>query len=198
MFRFLKTTVQGGILFLVPVIIFIMVIGKAVKLTDKLAAPIARMLPFEVIGGVAVAELIAVMLLVLMCFIAGLAAKTAAARRIVQSLEDNVLDKVPAYALMKAKTDSVLSAEATEDLQPVLIQFDDSSQIGLLVESLDNGTNLVFLPGAPDPWSGAICGVTSDRITSLPISVREVTQLMKRLGKGSTDTVRAALAREAS
>ena len=37
MVQFLKTTLIGGILFLVPIIIFIAVIGKAVRLIKKLA-----------------------------------------------------------------------------------------------------------------------------------------------------------------
>ena len=55
MLRFLKTTILGGILFLVPIVIFIAVIGKAFLLTDKLPQPIANFLPFATFGGIAVA-----------------------------------------------------------------------------------------------------------------------------------------------
>jgi uncharacterized membrane protein len=186
MFRFLKTTVLGGILFLVPIVIFIAVIGKALQLTDMLATPISRLLPVQSVGGLAVVELIALGLLILVCFIAGLAARTAAATRLVQSLEANVLDKIPAYALMKAKTGSILSPEDTRDMQPVLVQFDDSWQIGFEVEKLVDGKSLLFLPGAPDPWSGSVCAVTADRLHPLKLNIKEVSSLMKRLGKGST------------
>jgi uncharacterized membrane protein len=37
MLRFLKTTLLGGILFLVPIVIFIAVIGKALQITSKFA-----------------------------------------------------------------------------------------------------------------------------------------------------------------
>ncbi len=67
MLRFLKTMVVGGVLFLLPIVIFIAVIGKAIQLTDKLATPIARLLPVETIAGLAVVELIAVAILVLRC-----------------------------------------------------------------------------------------------------------------------------------
>ena len=148
MFRFLKTTVLGGALFLVPIVIFIAVIGKAIQLTDKVAAPIARLLPVESIAGLAVVELIALAILVVFCFLAGLAARTVRARKLLVSLEANVLDRIPAYALMKAKTGSMLSPDDTRDMQPVLIQFDDSWQMQSTLMGLTSST-LGLFSGSP-------------------------------------------------
>lgn len=196
MWKFIKTTVLGGMLFLVPIVIFAAVIGKALQLVDKLATPIANLLPIESIGGVALVELIAAAIVLLLCFIAGLAAKTPTAHRLVTSLETNVLDKIPAYALMKAKTGSVLTPEDTQEMKPVLIRFDDSWQVGFEVEKMPDGKSLIFLPGAPDPWSGSVCAVTGDRLQPLPINIKEVNALMKRLGKGSSEALRSTLVAE--
>jgi uncharacterized membrane protein len=192
--RFIQTTVLGGILFLVPIVIFAAIIGKALQLVDKVATPIAKVMPMESIGGLAMVQLIALAILVLVCLVAGLAARTAGARRLVQSLEANVLDKIPAYALMKAKTGSMLTPEDTRDMRPVLVQFDDSWQVGFEVEKMDDGNSLIFLPGAPDPWSGSVCAVTAERLRPLPLNIKEVSDLMKRLGKGSSEALRATLA----
>jgi uncharacterized membrane protein len=189
MFRFLKTTVLGGILFLVPIIIFIAVIGKALMITKKLATPLAGLLIVDSVGGTAVLELLALAILVLICFLAGMAAKTPLAGKFVQSLEANVLDKIPAYALLKGKTQSVVSPEGTEGMSPVIARFDDSWQLALEIERIGGGKAVIFLPGAPDPWSGSVCVVTEDRITPLDLTVKSVDNLMKRLGKGSTDAL---------
>ena len=53
-----------------------------------------------------------------------------------------------------------------------------------------------LLPGAPDPWSGAVCAVTTDRLHPLAMNVRDVSTMMKRLGKGSSPALREPLARE--
>lgn len=118
MFRFLKTTVLGGILFLVPIIIFIAIIGKALQITNKLATPIAELLGVDAITGIAVAQLLAIGILVMICFIAGLAAKTPRAKKFVQSLEVNVLEKIPVYELLKAKAQSALNFEDAEEVNP--------------------------------------------------------------------------------
>lgn len=194
--KFMKTTVLGGILFLFPIVIFAAVIGKAMQLVDRLATPLANVAPIESIGGLAVVHLVAAVIVILICFIAGLAAKTPTARGLVDSLEANVLDKIPAYALLKAKSGSILTPEDTGAMQPVLIRFDDSWQVGFEVERMPDGKSLVFLPGAPDPWSGSVCAVTGDRLQQLPINIKEVNALMKRLGRGSSEVLRTTLASE--
>jgi uncharacterized membrane protein len=189
MLRFLKTTVFGGILFLVPIVIFIAIIGKALQITNKLAIPIAGLLGIDKIIGIAVAELLSIGILVMICFIAGLAAKTPRAKKFVQSLEVNVLEKIPAYELLKAKTQSALSFEETEGMSPIMARFDDSWQLAFEIERIEGGNVVIFLPGAPEPWSGSVCVVTEDRITPLNLKVKSVVNLMKRLGKGSIDAL---------
>lgn len=193
MLSFFKTTVLGGIVFLVPIVIFIAIVDKALQLTGKLAQPVAAALPVDTFGGVAIAELVALAIVVVVCFLAGLAARSPAAKRAVNSLEANVLDHVPAYALMKAKAGSVLTPDDTRDLAPVLVRFDDSWQLGFEVESLDGEKCLVYLPGAPDPWSGSVCAVARDRVTPLDVTIKDASNLMKRLGKGATQSLKELL-----
>lgn len=193
MLNFFKTTLLGGVIFLVPIVIFVAVVGKGLEFTNKLAEPLSRILPIESVGGVAVAHLVALAILVLICFIAGLVARTNTARRFVASLESNVLDRIPAYALVKAKAGSVLNPQDTEDMRPVLIRFDDSWQLGFEVEKVSEEKSLVYLPGAPDPWSGSVCAVTTDRLSVLDVNVKTASDLMKRLGKGSTATLKNTL-----
>jgi uncharacterized membrane protein len=75
-----------------------------------------------------------------------------------------------------------------------LTRFDDSWQLVFEIERLADDKILVFLPGSPDPWSGSVCVVTADRVTSLGISVQAAANLMKRLGRGASDTLRETTA----
>jgi len=189
MLRFIKTTVLGGIIFIVPIVIFVAIIGKALSLINKFAMPLANLFAVDAIGGIAVVHLLSLAILVLICFIAGLAAKTASARNVVRSLEVNVLEKIPAYELLKTKTQSVLTPEEMKSIRPAMVRFDDSWQIVFKVERLADGKVVIFLPGSPDPWSGAICVVTEDRVTPLDITIQAAVKMMKRLGRGATDTL---------
>jgi len=191
LFQFIRTTVLGGIIFLIPVIIFIAVIRKALELTNKLAMPLAKLLPVDSVGDLAITNLLAVLILVMICFLAGLAAKTKYARSLVKSLETNFLEKIPAYAVVKTKAETMLSREgAVEGMKPVMVRFDDSWQIAFEIERIEDGRAVIFLPGSPDPWSGAVSMVAIERITTLDINSKTVTGLMKQLGKGSGEALR--------
>jgi uncharacterized membrane protein len=74
---FLKATVVGGLVFLVPVVLIAVVLRYALQFARKIAAPSADVLPFSHVVGVAVATPIAVVILVVIAFLAGLLARTA-------------------------------------------------------------------------------------------------------------------------
>jgi uncharacterized membrane protein len=193
MLKFLKTTMVGGILFLVPIIIFIAVIGKALELTKKLAAPLSVLIPLDSIGNIAMVNLLALIIVLLICFLAGLAAKSTLARKSIGNLESRVLSKIPVYGLLKSKIDAIVQPEKAEGMKPVLARFDDSWQIAFEVERIQEGGVAIYLPGAPDPWSGSVCFVTEDRIQPLELTLLPVLRILKGLGKGSNDQLRGYL-----
>ena len=45
MLKVIRTTIMGGIIFLVPIAIFIAVIGKGLEFTGAIARPVADVLP---------------------------------------------------------------------------------------------------------------------------------------------------------
>ena len=56
---------------------------------------------------------------------------------------------------------------------------------GFEVERLGDGRVIVFVPGAPDAWSGALVIMDADRVTPLDLEMRQVARLAKNLGKGT-------------
>jgi uncharacterized membrane protein len=192
MIRFIKPTLIGGILFLVPIVIFVAVIGKALTLTGKLATPLAKTFFADTAGELILMHILSFLILVMICFFAGLLAKTLLAKQMVKKLETNFLDNIPAYALIKAKTQSSLNPDEMDDLRPAIVRFDDSWQLAFKIERLSDGKVVIFLPGSPDPWSGSVCVVTGDRVTSLAVTVKTAADMMKRLGRGSADTLQQA------
>jgi uncharacterized membrane protein len=62
-------------------------------------------------------------------------------------------------------------------------------QIGFLVDAFSDGQVAIFLPGAPDPSSGVVQIVSSDNITLINISHRDVLACLERSGRGLPDLV---------
>jgi uncharacterized membrane protein len=193
MLKLIRTTFVGGVIFLIPIAILIAVIGQGLKIAGPVAKRVAAVLPVNMIGGVAVAQVLAIVLLLLVCFGAGLLARVALARKAVGALEANVLSRVPAYALLKTKTQSMLSAEDIEGMSVVVMRFDDAWQIGFEIERIESGQVALFLPGSPDPWSGSVCIAEADRVTPLDLPVAAVANMARRLGRGAGEALRGRL-----
>ena len=183
--NFIKTTTIGGIVFMVPIIIIIVILGKAFELMLKVARPIDKLIPIESIGGIALANLLALLAILVVCFVAGVAARSPLAKRLYRAI-DNGLLAIPGYAFVKARTDSMkLGQEEAKSMQPVMVRFDDNPQIGFEIERLDKGQVVIYLPGAPDPWSGRVVYFHTDRVKKLELSVSEAINNISRLGRGS-------------
>ena len=193
MYNFLKTTVLGGDLFLVPVVVLIALFEKALGYAQKAVVPLADALFKGTFAHAFVSDLLAFGLLLVLCFLAGLAAKTAFARKSVDALEKKVLGKVPFYDSTKSKVLATLQSQSQEGetMRPVLARFEDSWQIAFEVERIPGGIITVYLPGAPDPWSGSVCFMTEDRIQAIDPAMSPVLKTLKDLGKGSNKQLSA-------
>ena len=195
MYNFLKTTILGGVLFLVPVVVLIAIIEKALGVAQKAAVPLADVIFRGTFlhDHAYVSDLLALGLLLVVCFLAGLAAKTSFARTSVDALEKKVLAKVPTYDSVKSKFLATLQSQSQEGeaMRPVLARFEDSWQIAFEVERIPGGIITVYVPGAPDPWSGSVCFMTEDRIQAIDPAMSPVMKTLKDLGKGSNEQLSA-------
>lgn len=182
--KFIKTTIIGGVIFLIPVIVLIAVFGKAIQISLKLSELVSKYIPVENILGLTIADLISVLIIAIICFLAGLMAHYTFFSKAIQKAESRFLWKVPGYAFIKGFVDSFSSDDSTSIMKPVIINLDDSSQIAFEVEKLENEKSVVYIPGAPNPWSGSILLVTQDRVEYLPVTMATAINTLSTLGKG--------------
>ena len=183
--KFILTTVLGGVLFLIPFVVVVVLLGKGFMIMHTLAEKVHMFLPWDSVVGMPSVKILAVLLLVGSCFISGLVAKSSWGRNIQNRIDDLLLQFIPGYAWIKGMTSSVNVEEDAALLKPVWIRLDDQYQVGFEVERCESGLVAVFLPGAPDPRSGTLSYVTSDRVDYLASSFYEVVKSFKKLGVGS-------------
>ncbi len=181
----LKTTVLGGIVFLLPLIVVLAVVGHAMALLANVAAPLAAHFPQHRIGGVAVASLVALALVLALCYVAGLLARAAFARTLSENFEDRLHALYPRYTVIKAMAQRLGVSSGPSALKPVLATFDDHQLLAMEIERLDDGRVVVFLPGAPDPWSGSVVLVSPERVQAVPADISALNRCLKGLGRGS-------------
>ena len=181
--RFLRTTLVGGVFFILPIVAVIVLLEKALALLDTITAPVARYMALHDVAGIRAARLVGVAFLIAICFVAGLLAKTRQGRSVVGWLEQTILLKVPGYAALKKMGEGVAGLEGANEV--VLARIEDAWQISFLIERATDGQVVVFVPGAPNPRSGSVYVMTPDRIRAVDMSMREAIHCLPRLGKGT-------------
>jgi uncharacterized membrane protein len=188
--EFLKTTIVGGLLFLIPAVLLLAVLGHGMKLVGKIAAPIAAAFPVHEIAGVAIASVVAALVLLLLAFIAGLVARTDTGRAVVRWFEESLLGGLPQYRMMKSVAEGFAQVEDASGVMPALVSIEGGWQVGYVLEKLHSGWVAVFLPQSPTPMSGNVMYMPEERVRMLDMTIGEAMLLIKRVGVGSADALR--------
>jgi uncharacterized membrane protein len=206
-----KTTVLGGVIFLLPFAIIVFLIGEIAQFIYSVAAHFERAVPDWSVGGISLAVVLATLILLLLCYVAGLAARWSFGRRFSEKLERNLLLLFPRYAIWKSHLATNVGAEHGGDIfqfQPVLVTFDEVARVGFEIErsgALPEKTSAaqvkpaadvtvtVYLPGSPDPWNGHVVHVAADRVKPLSVNFSEAAALCESMGRGSGAVLPAGL-----
>ena len=181
--QFVLTTVIGGVLFLVPVVFLGMILTKAAGYMMVIAQPLAAWIPVDSIGGVALANLIAIVAVIVLCFLAGLVARHALAGKVVKNLESKVLMKIPGYSMVKGIAGGFDSSEK-EGLKPVSLKLGTAERIGFEMQKLPDGRSVIYIPSAPSPWSGVTQILPADQVTYLDVPVTKIIEITESYGHG--------------
>jgi len=185
---FIRATITGGILFLLPVVLLIIILSKALVILQKISAPISKRMP-ELVFGLDGSNTIAIILLILICFVSGLLFRSKYIKKWIDNIENNVLVNLPGYALIKSITAGAIGKETETDMVPILIQDDDSWNLAFLVEKSEK-LSTVFIPDAPRHDAGEIKIIPTDRIKKLDISTHKFILSIKTFGKGAIHWVK--------
>jgi len=194
--QFILTTVIGGTIFLVPLVFLVMILTQALSLMMVVAEPMAQFFQIDSIGGIALANLIALGAVVTFCFFAGLLARHSLAEGLVKKLETKVLMNIPGYSMVRGIKSNFDTAE-TEKMRPVALKLGTAERIALEMQKLPDGRSMIYIPSSPSPWSGITQILPADQITYLDIPVTKVIELTEKYGHGVEELLRTKMEPEA-
>jgi uncharacterized membrane protein len=180
----MKTTILGGALFLVPFATLAIILGQAFEMSMLIAAPVDGLIPLKSVADIAFVNLIAIALIILICYVAGKIAKGGLLSKRVNRLDSILIDTMPGYAVTKVMVGGFTGETgAISALKPALVRFDDYEQIAFEIER-DADKAVVFLPGSPSAWSGSSVIIDIARVTILNLSPHQTVSLLRVMGRG--------------
>ena len=149
--EFTKTTLIGGVLIILPIYISILLIAKAISGILNMVKPITASIP----ASVEFREVLAILVLAAICFIAGLLARTGPGFRAKNAFEEAVLSKLPGYTLLRGLTGRIAGQVDEPTFAPALVEIEDALVPALIIEELEDGSYTVLVPSVPTPMAGA-------------------------------------------
>ena len=155
--------------------------------TAHLLKPFAALLPDWLPGE----GLLSLLLVLVFCYLVGLAIRTSTGQAIRQRIERSVFEKIPGYALFRSLTQRLAGESEDEAWKPALAEIEDAFVPAFIIEELVDGRYTVFVPSVPTPLAGAVYVLSRDRVHPLDIAFTQAMKTISRWGSGCKDLVAA-------
>jgi uncharacterized membrane protein len=124
------------------------------------------------------------------CFIMGLLVRTRGGRRANKWLEGRVLERLPAYSLLR-NIGKQVAGEGEKGMAPALAEIEDALVPAFIVEELEDGRLTVFVPAVPTPTVGAVYILPPERVHRIDVPITQLVSAVTRWGSGAKDLVAA-------
>jgi uncharacterized membrane protein len=184
--QFIRTTLVGGLFFLAPIVVLIVILAKAFDFAQKSLNAVFVHIPAASELSPGTATVLSVTIIALVCLLAGLVAHTVIAQRLVNLLESSLLSKIPGYDYLKQESASALGVAEIAELPVVFVPMEGGWQLGVQTEALSGGLVSIFVPGAPDPHSGSVFFFSKDNVRPAGIKLAVALNCLRRCGAGAS------------
>jgi len=187
--EFLKTTISGGLFVLLPIMLFVLMLGEILELVVGLATPIADLFPKGTFDQAKFPVLIALVLIVGVSFLIGVAMHSSSGRRFGIWIERNTFGRLPLYNALKRILTGFIKTDGQAAFKPALLKSSDGDDFAYVVEDIGDGKSAILLPWAPTPFAGTVKIVERARVELLDTDLGELTKVLSLWGAGAGELI---------
>jgi uncharacterized membrane protein len=184
---FIAGSIVAGFLIVVPLYLAVLLLLKAMASLAGLVRPFAGLLP----DWLPAEDLLALVLVVLLCFLVGALVRTGAGRRIRERAETSLFDRIPGYAVIRSLTLQMVGQGQENVWKPAFVEIEDALVPSFIIEEHEDGRFTVFVPSVPTPFAGAVYVLDRARVHPLEIPFTSAMKPISRWGAGCKDLVLA-------
>lgn len=177
----------NGLLIVVPVYLALLVLLKAMQSLVGVVRPIAALLP----DWMPAEDLLALLLVLLVCFLVGVAVRTRIGRAAREQVERSLFQRIPGYAVFRGLAQQLAGESRESAWKPALVEIEEALVPGFIIEELDDGQFTVFVPSVPTPLAGAVYVLRRERVHPLDVPFTSAIQVISKWGSGSKALVAA-------
>ncbi len=184
---FIKTTLLGGVVVILPAAIIATVFAWMFGLVTRVIRPFTSILAARSSMGAVMADLLGIAIVVGFCFALGMVVRTAAGRFLQRSVESRLERFAPGYRLIKDTQLLFLGRKKSPFLRVALVRLyaSDALTTAFVTEEHGDGTLTVFVPTSPNPTSGLIFHLKAEHVHPVDATVEEAMRSVIACGVGS-------------
>lgn len=184
---FIKTSVLGGIAVILPSVLLILIFKWLFKWVTDLTQPLANLLIARGQFQEIIADLIAIAIILAVCFLIGVVIKTKVGQFIQENLENHILRLAPGYPTIKAVVMQFLGKKKSPFSSVALVQVfgEEALMTAFITDTHDDGRFTVFVPTGPNPTTGFIFHLPEKSVHPVKVSVEEALRSVIACGSGS-------------
>ena len=185
--EFTKTTLIGGVLVVLPIYLSALLLIKTFSGIMALLSPVTEQLPADV----QFRRIIAFLIVVVVCFVAGLILRTGVGLRAKNAFEQLLLEKIPGYTLLRGLAGRLAGESKSEMFAVALAEIEEALVPAFIVEELEDGRYVIFVPSVPTPAAGAIYIIARERVHLVDVSFAKAVSVISKWGAGAGDLLKA-------
>src|SRR5580765_1010386 len=149
---FFSGALINGLLVVVPFYLAVLVLLKAMQSVVGLVRPIAALLP----DWMPAEDLLALLLVLALCFLVGVAVRTPIGRAARERIEKSLFQRIPGYAVLRSLAQQMAGESRESAWKPALVEIEEALVPAFIIEEFDDGQLTGFVPAAPTPLGGAV------------------------------------------
>ncbi len=194
---FLKTSLLGGVVVVLPVAILVSVSLWAFRLIMGWIEPLTRLIIKDSQLNEYAASGLVVVLIIVTCFFIGVLVRTRLGGFFYRLIEQRVLRLAPGYSLIK---DTVLQIFGNRKDSPfssvalVRLFGNETMATAFITDTHADGSYTVFVPTGPNPTSGLIYHLPGKYVKPVRVPVQDAMRTIISCGAGSEKLLRGQLA----
>lgn len=186
--NFVKSTVIGGLLVVLPTGILLAVMAWVFKTVQGLISPITGLISLHPL----LADLLVIVMIVAACFVIGVFVRTRLGKFVYSLIETKLLAKAPGYSLVKETVFQFLGNKKSPFSSVALAQiFGNETMVSCFVtDTHEDGSRTVFVPTGPNPTSGNIYHLEAKYVHPVDVSVEDAMRSIISCGAGSSSLLK--------
>jgi len=184
-YKIIRNHIITGFIFLMPVLISIAVIGKFWGKLLQAGNKVSKLFRIDTLLGSSGDAIIAVILLLVLCVVAGFLVKLTVFKRMSDWLDNKLAGFIPGYNELRKETEIKIGKAPKEEVfETCLVHTQEHWKPAYLIDVADNGDATVFLTAAPTFNTGKMAIIPAGSYKKLKIDSQTLNVYLNKLGKG--------------